>query len=277
MIRRAGSDRHRRQPADRRSAGRRPARRRAAARRGAAGHPARRRRPTSRPWIKDDAAELAQVAEKPRRDARRCTRRASSSRRPRRSTFAEDGIMVRDGGATVIFQWTYSQAKPRDVIWNQNFGHLGTGSAVRRRRLGRRGPQAAGHAADQRLGIPVPHRRTGDRGAGRTCRWSASWASTISGASRSASTSARSSSRHRSPVCTGARTCASTRSPRASAATVSTSRRRTRSVRRSSGPIASGKTAVVHVCIDPTANSEEMPKYDEIPDLVCRRHSVEEG
>ena len=25
---------------------------------------------------------------------------------------------------------------------------------------------------------------------------------------------------------------------------------------------ASGKTAVVHVCIDPTANSEEMPKYD---------------
>jgi acetolactate synthase I/II/III large subunit len=26
---------------------------------------------------------------------------------------------------------------------------------------------------------------------------------------------------------------------------------------------ASGKTAVVHVCIDPKANSEEMPKYDE--------------
>jgi len=41
--------------------------------------------------------------------------------------FPEDGIMVRDGGATVIFQWTYSQCKPHDVIWNQNFGHLGTG------------------------------------------------------------------------------------------------------------------------------------------------------
>src|SRR4029079_9609205 len=27
---------------------------------------------------------------------------------------------------------------------------------------------------------------------------------------------------------------------------------------------ASGKTAVVHVCIDPKANSEEMPKYDEV-------------
>jgi len=39
----------------------------------------------------------------------------------------DDPIMVRDGGATVIFGWTYSQAKPRDVIWNQNFGHLGTG------------------------------------------------------------------------------------------------------------------------------------------------------
>lgn len=35
--------------------------------------------------------------------------------------------MVRDGGATTIFGWTYSQAKPHDVIWNQNFGHLGTG------------------------------------------------------------------------------------------------------------------------------------------------------
>lgn len=41
--------------------------------------------------------------------------------------FPQDGIMVRDGGATVIFQWTYSQCKPHDVIWNQNFGHLGTG------------------------------------------------------------------------------------------------------------------------------------------------------
>lgn len=41
--------------------------------------------------------------------------------------FPEDGIMIRDGGATVIFQWTYSQCKPNDVIWNQNFGHIGTG------------------------------------------------------------------------------------------------------------------------------------------------------
>jgi thiamine pyrophosphate-dependent acetolactate synthase large subunit-like protein len=41
--------------------------------------------------------------------------------------FPKDGILTRDGGATVIFQWTYSQCKPNDVIWNQNFGHIGTG------------------------------------------------------------------------------------------------------------------------------------------------------
>ena len=39
----------------------------------------------------------------------------------------EDAIHVRDGGCTVIFTWTYLQSKPRDVIWNQNFGCLGTG------------------------------------------------------------------------------------------------------------------------------------------------------
>lgn len=41
--------------------------------------------------------------------------------------FPRDGILIRDGGATVVFQWTYSQCKPHDVIWNQNFGHIGTG------------------------------------------------------------------------------------------------------------------------------------------------------
>lgn len=77
--------------------------------------------------IKADAAELVRVAEE-----------APSGRTPvhparyvveatKAFDQLEDGIMVRDGGATVIFQWTYSQTKPRDVIWNQNFGHLGTG------------------------------------------------------------------------------------------------------------------------------------------------------
>lgn len=39
----------------------------------------------------------------------------------------KDAIHVRDGGGSVIFTWTYLQSKPHDVIWNQNFGHLGTG------------------------------------------------------------------------------------------------------------------------------------------------------
>ncbi|OBJ31372.1 thiamine pyrophosphate-binding protein [Mycolicibacter heraklionensis] len=76
-------------------------------------------------WIKQDADQLAELAETapagrspvhPARFVVEATR-----------AFPADGIMVRDGGATVIFQWTYSQAKPHDVMWNQNFGHLGTG------------------------------------------------------------------------------------------------------------------------------------------------------
>ena len=39
----------------------------------------------------------------------------------------ENAIHARDGGCTVIFTWTYLQSKPRDVVWNQNFGCLGTG------------------------------------------------------------------------------------------------------------------------------------------------------
>ncbi|MGK8488532.1 thiamine pyrophosphate-binding protein [Nocardia asiatica] len=76
-------------------------------------------------WIEQDAARLAELAET-----------APSGRSPvhparliveATKVFPADGIMVRDGGATTIFGWTYSQAKPHDVIWNQNFGHLGTG------------------------------------------------------------------------------------------------------------------------------------------------------
>lgn len=76
-------------------------------------------------WIKQDAAQLAEVAEtapsgmSPVHPARLIVEATK--------VFPKDGIMVRDGGATTIFGWTYSQAKPHDVMWNQNFGHLGTG------------------------------------------------------------------------------------------------------------------------------------------------------
>ncbi|MFE2963735.1 thiamine pyrophosphate-binding protein [Streptomyces sp. NPDC059340] len=76
-------------------------------------------------WIKQDAAQLAELAQtapsgmSPVHPARLIVEATK--------VFPKDGIMVRDGGATTIFGWTYSQAKPHDVMWNQNFGHLGTG------------------------------------------------------------------------------------------------------------------------------------------------------
>lgn len=75
-------------------------------------------------WISDEATRLDELAESapsgtPVHTARFVVEATKA--------FPSDGIMVRDGGATVIFQWTYSQAKPHDVIWNQNFGHIGTG------------------------------------------------------------------------------------------------------------------------------------------------------
>ncbi len=39
----------------------------------------------------------------------------------------KDTILARDGGAVSIFGWTFSQYMPRDLVWNQNTGHLGTG------------------------------------------------------------------------------------------------------------------------------------------------------
>jgi acetolactate synthase I/II/III large subunit len=39
----------------------------------------------------------------------------------------KDAVIVRDGGAVSIFAWTYSKLTPHDVLWCQNFGHLGTG------------------------------------------------------------------------------------------------------------------------------------------------------
>ncbi|GAA4810722.1 thiamine pyrophosphate-binding protein [Streptomyces ziwulingensis] len=76
-------------------------------------------------WIGQDAAQLAEAAESapsgmsPVHPARLIVEATRA--------FPADGIMVRDGGATTIFGWSYNQAKPHDVLWNQNFGHLGTG------------------------------------------------------------------------------------------------------------------------------------------------------
>jgi acetolactate synthase I/II/III large subunit len=75
-------------------------------------------------WIKQDAARRAELATSAPSGTPVHT---ASFVVEATKAFPDDGILVRDGGATVIFGWTYSQAKPHDVIWNQNFGHLGTG------------------------------------------------------------------------------------------------------------------------------------------------------
>lgn len=39
----------------------------------------------------------------------------------------KDCVLVRDGGCVSAFAGAYAQFAPRDVLWCQNFGHLGTG------------------------------------------------------------------------------------------------------------------------------------------------------
>ena len=76
-------------------------------------------------WIEADKKRLADLAESaPNLDGPMHTARWVVEAT---KAFPENGIHVRDGGGTVIFTWTYLQCKPHDVIWNQNFGHLGTG------------------------------------------------------------------------------------------------------------------------------------------------------
>jgi len=43
------------------------------------------------------------------------------------AALPEDAVLVRDGGAVSIFTAAYSRLAARDVLWCQNFGHLGTG------------------------------------------------------------------------------------------------------------------------------------------------------
>lgn len=77
-------------------------------------------------WIKEDKERLANLA---KQDFSTESGRVHTGQWVVEATkaFPENGIHVRDGGCTVIFTWTYLQCKPHDVIWNQNFGHLGTG------------------------------------------------------------------------------------------------------------------------------------------------------
>lgn len=77
-------------------------------------------------WIKEDKERLESLA---KQDFTTESGRVHTGQWVVQTTGAmpKDAIHVRDGGCTVIFTWTYLQSKPHDVIWNQNFGCLGTG------------------------------------------------------------------------------------------------------------------------------------------------------
>jgi acetolactate synthase-1/2/3 large subunit len=211
-------------------------------------------------WIKQDADQLAELAETapggmtPIHTARFVVEATKA--------FPKDGIMVRDGGATVIFQWTYSQAKPHDVIWNQNFGHLGTGL-----------PYAVGASvaeggkrpvmlltSDSSFLFHIAELETAARQklplvcvVGVDHQWGLEvgvYKRTFS--APSAETGVHWSKNVRFDKIAEGLDCHGEYVER----------------EQDIGPAikrayASGRTAVVHVCIDPKANSEEMPNYGE--------------
>ena len=211
-------------------------------------------------WIEQDAQRLAELADtapsgmSPVHPARLVVEATKE--------FPADGIMVRDGGATTIFQWTYSQAKPHDVMWNQNFGHLGTGlpyavgasvadggerpvmlltgdssfmfhiaelETAARLNL----PLVCVVAVDYAWGLEVGvYKRTFGQGSRETgVHWS---------------TSTRLDKVGEGFGCHGEY--------------VERDEDIAPAIKRA---FASGKTAVVHVAVDPKANSEEMPSYAE--------------
>ncbi|MDR3663765.1 MAG: thiamine pyrophosphate-binding protein [Mycobacterium sp.] len=210
--------------------------------------------------IEKDAAELAQLAET-----------APAGRAPihparfvveATKAFPKDGIMVRDGGATVIFQWTYSQAKPHDVIWNQNFGHLGTGlpyavgASVAE---GRQRPVML-LTSDSAFLFHIAELETAAReGLPLVCVVGVDhqWGLEVGVYKRTFPQPSPQPGVHWSKdvrfdkIAEGFG-CHGEYVEKEDEIGPAIAR-----------AYASGRTAVVHVCIDPKANSEEMPKYDE--------------
>ncbi|GAA3384933.1 thiamine pyrophosphate-binding protein [Cryptosporangium minutisporangium] len=211
-------------------------------------------------WIAKDAERLAELAES-----------APSGRSPvhparmiveATKVFPADGIMVRDGGATTIFGWTYSQAKPNDVIWNQNFGHLGTGlpyavgagvaDGGRRPLMLITGDSSfLFHVAEletaARLNLPLVCVVGVDY----------SWGLEVGVYKRTFGQGSRETGTHWS---TNTRLDKVAEGFGCHGEYVERDEDIAPAIKRA---YASGKTAVVHVVIDPKANSEEMPSYDE--------------
>jgi acetolactate synthase I/II/III large subunit len=210
--------------------------------------------------IKKDAEELAQLADN-----------APTGRTPvhparfvveATKAFPKDGIMVRDGGATVIFGWTYSQAKPHDVIWNQNFGHLGTGlpyavgASVAE---GRKRPVML-LTSDSAFLFHIAELETAAReGLPLVCVVGVDhqWGLEVGVYKRTFEQPSPQPGVHWSK---DVRFDKIAEGFGCHGEYVEKEDEIGPAIERA---YASGKPAVVHVCIDPKANSEEMPKYDE--------------
>ncbi len=212
--------------------------------------------------VEADAAELARVADEapsgrtPVHPARYVVEATKAF-----DEFAKDGIMVRDGGATVIFQWTYSQTKPRDVIWNQNFGHLGTGlpyavgASVAE---GRKRPVML-LTSDSAFLFHIAELETAAReGLPLVCVVGVDhqWGLEVGVYKRTFPQPSPQPGVHWSK---DVRFDKIAEGFGCHGEYVEKEDEISPAIERA---YASGKTAVVHVCIDPTANSEEMPKYD---------------
>jgi acetolactate synthase-1/2/3 large subunit len=212
--------------------------------------------------VKADAAELTRVAEEapsgrtPVHPARYVVEATKAF-----DEFAKDGIMVRDGGATVIFGWTYSQTKPRDVIWNQNFGHLGTGlpyavgASVAE---GRKRPVML-LTSDSAFLFHIAELETAAReGLPLVCVVGVDhqWGLEVGVYKRTFTQPSPQPGVHWSK---DVRFDKIAEGFGCHGEYVEKEDEIGPAIERA---YASGKTAVVHVCIDPTANSEEMPKYD---------------
>ena len=212
--------------------------------------------------VKADAAELARVAEEapsgrtPVHPARYVVEATKAF-----DEFAKDGIMVRDGGATVIFGWTYSQSKPRDVIWNQNFGHLGTGlpyAVGASIAEGRKRPVML-LTSDSAFLFHIAELETAAReGLPLVCVVGVDhqWGLEVGVYKRTFEQPSPQPGVHWSK---DVRFDKIAEGFGCHGEFVEKEDEIGPAIERA---YASGKTAVVHVCIDPTANSEEMPKYD---------------
>ncbi|WP_328392980.1 thiamine pyrophosphate-binding protein [Nocardia sp. NBC_00416] len=211
-------------------------------------------------WIEQDAARLAELAESapsgmtPVHPARLVVEATKD--------FPSDGILVRDGGATTIFGWTYTQCKPHDVVWNQNFGHLGTGlpyavgasvaDGGKRPVLLITGDssfqfQIAELETAARLNLPLVSVVAVDY----------AWGLEVGVYKRTFGQGSRETAVHWSK---------DTRLDKVAEGFgcygeyVETDAEIAPAIKRA---FASGKPGVIHVAVDPKANSEEMPSYDE--------------